>query len=148
MLLNWPWLRIKVVLARMAMCHRITIPMVVTISKRILPVGAGRLSSLLFLLSFLRRRCFLPCYVPYDARLTRSTILIDFYLRLDRANSSLMNNYIPPNAHPVRSASTILQPDLSRALRVDAQLLAIIRIEDKRSTYRRWRSVSNVSVWF
>ena len=60
----------------------------------------------------------------------------DVRLCLDRANSSPMHNYIPPNAHPVRSNSTILNPDLSRALRVDVQLLAIIRIEDKRSTYR------------
>lgn len=120
----------------MAIRHRITIQMIVTISKRILAVGAGRLSSLLLLLlSFVKRCSFLSCYVSNDVRLSRSTILIDYHLRLDRANSSLMNNYILPNAHPVRSASTILQPDLSRALRVDAQLLAIIRIEDKRSTY-------------
>ena len=62
-------------------------------------------------------------------------MLIDFGLCLDRANASLMSNYVPPSAHPIRSNSAILLPDLTRAFRVDAQLLAIIRIEDKRSTY-------------
>ena len=55
---------------------------------------------------------------------------------LDRANSSLLTNNILPDVYPTaRSTSSTLSPDLSRAFRVDAHLLAIIRIEDKRSTF-------------
>jgi hypothetical protein len=55
---------------------------------------------------------------------------------LDRTNSSLLTNNILPDVYPTaRSTSSTLSPDLSRAFRVDAYLLAIIRIEDKRNSY-------------
>ena len=49
--------------------------------------------------------------------------------------SSPLNNNLLPDVYPTatRSTSSALNPDLSRAFRVDAYLLAIIRIEDKRS---------------
>jgi hypothetical protein len=62
-------------------------------------------------------------------------LFIFFYSKLDRANSSILNNNILPDAYPLRSNSAAFNPDLSRAFRVDAHLLAIIRTEDKRSKY-------------
>jgi hypothetical protein len=60
------------------------------------------------------------------------------FLYLDRANSSLLTNNILPDVYPTtRSTSTTFSPDLSRAFRVDAHLLAIIRIEDKRSKFEK-----------
>ncbi len=62
-------------------------------------------------------------------------MLFDFYL--DRVNSSLLNNNILPDVYPSprSNPSGFTTPDLSRAFRVDAHLLAIIRIEDKRSKF-------------
>ncbi|CAF4090995.1 unnamed protein product, partial [Rotaria magnacalcarata] len=50
----------------------------------------------------------------------------------DRANSSLLKSNILPDFHTPRTNSSTWNPDLSRAFRIDAQLLAIVRIEDKR----------------
>lgn len=58
-----------------------------------------------------------------------------FYVDLERVKSSPLNNNVLPDVYPpaTRSTSSVPHPDLSRAFRVDAYLLAIIRIEDKRS---------------
>jgi len=48
-------------------------------------------------------------------------------------NHDVSDRSILPDAYPSRSNSSILHPDLSRALRVDAHLLAIVRIEDRRN---------------
>ncbi|CAF3848814.1 unnamed protein product [Adineta steineri] len=53
----------------------------------------------------------------------------------DRANSSILNNNILPNAYSPRLNTSTITPDLSRAFRVDAYLLAIIRIEYKRNSF-------------
>ena len=50
---------------------------------------------------------------------------------------SNLDRSILPDAYPSRSNSSILHPDLSRALRVDAHLLAIVRIEDRRSLSKK-----------
>ncbi|UJR33285.1 hypothetical protein I4U23_020737 [Adineta vaga] len=63
---------------------------------------------------------------------------------VDRANASILNNNILPNTYSARSSSSILNPDLSRAFRVDAYLLAIIRIEDKRNSYYSTEVVSKL----
>jgi hypothetical protein len=56
-----------------------------------------------------------------------------FFLDIDRVNASFLSNNLLPDAYPPRTNSSAYNPDLSRALRVDAFLLAIVRIEDKRS---------------
>jgi len=59
------------------------------------------------------------------------------YFYLDRANSSILNNNILPDVYPSpRLTSPVFNPDLSRAFHIDAHLLAIIRIEDKRSKFK------------
>jgi hypothetical protein len=55
------------------------------------------------------------------------------YIYIDRVNSSLLSNNFIPDVYPTRSNSTAYNPDLSRALRFDAYLLAIVRVDDKRS---------------
>lgn len=66
-----------------------------------------------------------------------------FVFYLDRANASLLNNNnILPDVYPSpRSISSIFNPDLSRAFRIDAHLLAIIRVEDKRSIVQKSASI-------
>jgi hypothetical protein len=60
------------------------------------------------------------------------------YFYLERTNGSILNNNILPDVYPPRIISSpINQPDLSRAFRVDAHLLAIIRLEDKRSKFEK-----------
>ena len=55
---------------------------------------------------------------------------------LDHANSSVLSNNFGTDVYPSRSIpGGGFNPDLSRALRVDAYLLAIVRVEDKRSKY-------------
>ncbi|CAF1901629.1 unnamed protein product [Rotaria magnacalcarata] len=53
----------------------------------------------------------------------------------DRANASFGLNNLMHDAYSPRSNTTALNPDLSRAHRFDAYLLAIIRIEDKRNAF-------------
>jgi hypothetical protein len=72
-------------------------------------------------------------YISHRTEEKSQFIFIFFYT--DRAKSSLLNNNILPNAYSPRSNSSIVNPDLSKAFRVDAHLLAIIRVEDKRSKF-------------
>ena len=61
-------------------------------------------------------------------------LLMFFFRCIDRANSSVLSNNLGIDAYPIRSIpGGGSNPDLSRALRVDAYLLAIVRVEDKRS---------------
>lgn len=60
-----------------------------------------------------------------------------FNVYLDRTNASFVKNNILPDFYSPRSNSSALNPDLSRAFRVDAQLLAIVRIEDRRSKLKK-----------
>ncbi len=60
-----------------------------------------------------------------------------FLLNLDRTSSSHLPNNLLPDVYPSRSNSAAYTPDLSRAFRVDAYLLAIVRTEDKRSKFMR-----------
>ncbi|CAF3092264.1 unnamed protein product [Rotaria socialis] len=62
----------------------------------------------------------------------------------DRANSSLFKSNILPDFHTPRTNSSTWNPDLSRAFRVDAQLLAIVRIEDKRNSFYSAEVVSKL----
>ncbi|CAF0730375.1 unnamed protein product [Adineta ricciae] len=63
----------------------------------------------------------------------------------DRANAAILNNNnILPSTYSTRSSSSIYNPDLARAFRVDAHLLAIIRIEDKRNSYYSTEVVSKL----
>ncbi|CAF4292185.1 unnamed protein product [Rotaria sp. Silwood2] len=74
--------------------------------------------------------------LPFDGRLANNYTPSRYYFsdkRNDRANSSFLNNNILPDVFTPRSNSSTLNPDLSRAFRVDAHLLAIVRIEDKRN---------------
>ena len=60
------------------------------------------------------------------------------FLRLDRLNGSpLSNQFHGEPSYPSRPLSAAVTPDLSRAIRFDAHLLAIVRIEDKRSEFAR-----------
>ena len=52
-----------------------------------------------------------------------------------------------PDLYPTRSNSTAHNTDLSRALRFDAHLLAIVRIEDKRSEMNFSNENKN-KLWF
>jgi hypothetical protein len=61
-----------------------------------------------------------------------------FFESIDQANASLLSNNFVPDAYPIRSNSVAYPPDLSRAQRFDAYLLAIVRIEDKRSKIIEW----------
>ncbi|CAF4833581.1 unnamed protein product [Rotaria sp. Silwood1] len=62
----------------------------------------------------------------------------------DRSTLSFLNNNILPDVFTPRSNSSALNPDLSRAFRVDAHLLAIVRIEDKRNSFYSAEVVSKL----
>ncbi|CAF0906371.1 unnamed protein product, partial [Adineta ricciae] len=69
----------------------------------------------------------------------------DHWKSSDRANATILNNNnILPSTYSTRSSSSIYNPDLARAFRVDAHLLAIIRIEDKRNSYYSTEVVSKL----
>ena len=66
-----------------------------------------------------------------DKRIESGNFLLLF---VERINPSPLSGNMFPDAYPSRSTSALnSQPDLSRATRYDAHLLAIVRIEDKRS---------------
>ncbi|CAF2634063.1 unnamed protein product [Rotaria sp. Silwood2] len=54
---------------------------------------------------------------------------------LNRVNSSFLSNNLLSEVYTPRSNVTAHNPDLSRAARFDAYLLAIVRIEDKRNAF-------------
>ncbi|CAF3557772.1 unnamed protein product [Rotaria sp. Silwood1] len=62
----------------------------------------------------------------------------------DQVNSSFLSNNLLSDAYTPRSISTAYNPDLSRALRFDAYLLAIVRIEDKRNAFYSAEIVSKL----
>jgi len=62
----------------------------------------------------------------------------------DHNNSSFFSTQLPPDVYPTRSSSTAYNTDLSRALRFDAYLLAIVRVEDKRNAFYSAEVVSKL----
>ncbi|CAF0750936.1 unnamed protein product [Rotaria sordida] len=62
----------------------------------------------------------------------------------DRPNASFLNNNILPDVYTPRPNSSALNLDLSRAFRVDAYLLAIVRIDDKRNSFYSAEVVSKL----
>ncbi|CAF1266520.1 unnamed protein product [Rotaria sordida] len=62
----------------------------------------------------------------------------------DRVNSSFLSSNLLSDAYTPRSNSTAYNPDLSRALRFDAYLLAIVRIEDRRNNFYSAEVVSKL----
>ncbi|CAF0898529.1 unnamed protein product [Adineta steineri] len=85
------------------------------------------------MLSQLRRGHHHEFNDPMSARTTKNHG--EHWKSSDRANSSILNNNILPNAYSPRLNTSTITPDLSRAFRVDAYLLAIIRIEYKRNSF-------------
>ena len=79
-----------------------------------------------------QNRKYLP-YVELLNDLIFHGFVFKIVLNLDRTNASLLANNILPDVYPQSQSNP---SDLSRAFRVDAHLLAIIRIEDKRSSFR------------
>jgi hypothetical protein len=61
----------------------------------------------------------------------------NFCFNLERVNSSILSNNLLSDGYPSSAHSAAYNPDLSRAHRFDAYLLAIVRIEDKRSKILR-----------
>lgn len=70
-------------------------------------------------------------FILYIIKYEINLLLLFFYV--DQGNSSLLSNNFLPDPYPARLNTATYNPDLSRAQRFDAYLLAIVRIEDKRS---------------
>ncbi|CAF4423711.1 unnamed protein product, partial [Adineta steineri] len=62
----------------------------------------------------------------------------------DRANLSPVSNNLIHDSYSARSNLAAHKPDLSRAFRADAYLLAIVRIEDKRNAFYSAEVVSKL----
>ncbi|CAF0750953.1 unnamed protein product [Rotaria sordida] len=85
--------------------------------------------------------------LPFDGRLANNYTPSRYYFSnkpKDRPNASFLNNNILPDVYTPRPNSSALNLDLSRAFRVDAYLLAIVRIDDKRNSFYSAEVVSKL----
>lgn len=78
--------------------------------------------------------CLIDDFALLFSKKSENGIHVHLVFHLDRYQPSYIQNKILPDRYPMRSNSTHFNPELSRALRIDASLLAIIRIDDKRSS--------------